>query len=183
MVKGPDAFCPKSGAPLSDDRHPDERRRPHREPESDECAELSTGAVRSSTDALIAFFRRSHRDSSRDLDRPLLRKAARHLRTLKSESDARDEWIWYALCEKLHREDFEVAWMRYHVHLVCPYCGSEPKWEPAPCGDLLPKCAVNCTDSSEYVLHEARERIRTAYNAAWGDTPADHIDSGELRIA
>lgn len=180
MTKGEDAICPQSGARLSLDRHPDEVGRPHREPETDECSEMSTGAAESSTTALVTFFRRSYRAHHEDLDRELLRRAATVIQTLKRETDhVRDEWIWYAACERLHRQGFEVAWMRTQLNPVCPHCGSELTAELAPKGEVLPKCGINCRDDNRYVAGDIAEAVREAFNQAFDE----EIESGHLQIA
>jgi hypothetical protein len=181
-MKGPHAICPSSGADLSDDRHPDERGINYREPVTDDEDVLTTGKTHSSWHALVSFFERNHDEYADDSDRRQLPPATRYLRALKSETDARDEWVWYALCERLHREGFDVAWMRMaDVVLVCPHCGSWLKYRPAPNGELLPKCGVNCRDKDEFVFGDIRAEIRATYNQAF-DVP-DPLDPGDLQIA
>ena len=182
MVRGSDAFCPSSGSRLSLERHPDERARPWRVPEaSDQSAELTTGADKSSKTALKVFFRRTQRSERADgeMDRDLLHRAARHIETLKRETEARDEWIWYALCERLHREDFEVAWMRKHVDPVCPHCGGELTADVAPKNEVLPKCGVNCRDDDRFLKGDIAAIIRRTYNTAFDDP----VERGHLQIA
>ncbi len=179
-MKGPHAICPSSGADLSDDRHPDDRGIQHREPETSDENVLSTGKTHSSRRALMSFFERKHSALANDAADAVVPTAIRYLRALKSETDARDEWIWYALAERLHREGFEVAWMRTaDVVLVCPHCGSWLKYRPAPKGDLLPKCGVNCNDRDEFVFGDIRREIRETYNGAFDAT----LDAGQLQIA
>ncbi|WP_135830652.1 hypothetical protein [Halorussus halobius] len=186
MVRGEDAFCPSSGSRLSLDRHFDELARPWRVPDaSSESAELTTGADKSSTTALKRFFRRTHRSERSDdtMDRDLLRVAARHIETLKRSTEARDEWVWYALCERLHREGFDVGWMRKHVNPVCPHCGSELTADLAPKGEVLPQCAVNCRDDNRFVEGDIADAIRDTYNEAFAGTDAGALDRGHLQIA
>jgi hypothetical protein len=186
MVRGPDAFCPVTGSRLSLDRHPDDLARPWRVPEaSDESAELTTGADKSSKMALKRFFRRTHRSERTDgeFNRELLREAATHIETLKRETEARDEWVWFALCEKLYREGYDVAWMRIHVNPVCPHCGGEPTADLAPCGDVLRKCAVNCRDDNRFLEGDIATAIRETYNTAFASEDRDAIDAGHLQIA
>ena len=190
MVKGPYAICPATGADLSEDRHPDERGIQYREPETARSDVLSTGKTHSSRHALTTFFTRNHRKYADDMDDGAPQRAAEYLRALKSETDARDEWVWYALCERLHRDDFDVAWMRMaDVVLVCPHCGSWLKYRPSPDGErLLPKCGVACTktseaDSEDFVFGDICEEIRTTYNEAFADTTGEYIEPGSLHIA
>ncbi|MFC4549399.1 MULTISPECIES: hypothetical protein [Halorussus] len=177
-MKGQDAICPESGARLSEDRHPDERRRPYRAPE-DESGLLTTGEHCSSRGALITFFRRTHRGMhDGDLDRNLLRRAALHLYQLKRASDARDEWIWYALCERLHRDGYDVAWMRAVVDPVCPHCGSELTAELAPRDEVLPKCGASCR-GDQFLAGDIANAIRRTFNQAFDK----HVERGHLKIA
>lgn len=181
-MKGPHAICPETGADLSQERHPDERRIQYREPETDDSDILSTGETHSSRLALARFFDRNHREYADDLEDGAPCRAGIHLRALKSETEARDEWVWYALCEKLHREGFDVAWMRMaDVVLVCPHCGSWLKYRPAPKDELLPKCGTNCNDTDEFVFGDIKARIRSTYNLAFA--PTDPLDPGDLQIA
>lgn len=181
-MKGPDAICPESGASLSEQRHPDQRRRPHREPRIDSSALLSTGEETSSTHALKRFFRRTH-DTAVDAPSPsVLGKACHHIDTLRAACpDTRDEWIWFALAEKLHRDDYTVGWMRAYVDPVCPHCGSELAVDLAPCEEVLPKCGVNCRDDNNYVAGDIADRVRETYNTAFADQDADALDRGQLQ--
>ena len=179
-MKGPHAICPESGARLSQERHPDERRIQYREPTTSESSVLSTGKTHSSMHALASFFGRKARDLVDDPEEALLTAASQYLRALKSETDARDEWVWYALCERLHRDGYDVAWMRMaDVVLVCPHCGSRLTYRPAPKGDILPKCAINCQGSDDFVYGAIRSEIRTAYNQAFDD---GELERGDLQI-
>lgn len=182
-MKGPDAMCPETGSPLSEQRHPDERRRPHREPTGPESALLSTGAETSSAHSLKRLFRRSLDDGRDDPPGKLLSRACYHLDTLRAACpDVRDEWIWYALAEKLHRDDLDAGWMRAYVDPVCPHCGSELAVELAPREDILPKCGVNCRDDNRYVAGDIAERVRDTYNAAFADRDCEALDAGDLQI-
>ncbi|WP_135852624.1 hypothetical protein [Halorussus salinus] len=178
-MKGPHAICPSSGADLSEDRHPDDRGIPQREPQTPDHDVLSTGQTHSSRRALTAFFERTHGEYADDPERTQLPSATRYLRALKSETDARDEWVWYALAERLHRDGFNVGWMRMaDVVLVCPHCGSWLKYRPAPKGELLPKCGVNCRDRDEFVFGDIRREIRETFTAAFDSS----LDRGQLQI-
>lgn len=177
-MKGPHAICAETGADLSEDRHPDEHGIPEREPETRDHDVLSNGATHSSRLALLRFFRRKHAALADDPGDDAPARAARYLRALKSETDARDEWVWYALAERLHRDGFDIAWMRMaDVVLVCPHCSSWLTYRPSPSGDILPKCGATCTD--DYLFGDIREVLRATYNAAFDNT----LDPGQLQIA
>ena len=172
-MKGANAICPTSGSSLSDDRHyVGNNTRPLRVPEDDYCYgdpsyELTTGERCSSKMALMNFVRRVH-TKAHDEDDQLYRRAALALRRLKGgESDTRDEWILYALAERLQQFDYDVDWLTGPIDLVCPHCGGTLKWESTPRGASV-RCGTHC-DGGDYQNWEIRRRVRMAFNEAFPD--------------
>lgn len=188
-MKGPYAFCPKSGAPLSKELHYDEFGRGLHHPERDGHAggtqpdgELTNGALRSSRIAIFNHFRNCHR-RKHGVDDDLYSKAAVGLTRLKRAASGRTAWdlyVWYALGEWLARSEHEVTWMSAHVEPRCPDCAGELKYKRGVDDALLAYCAVNCTGSSADRLEEIRERVADLYGRAFTDD--ERIDSSELRL-
>lgn len=180
---GTHAFCPESGANLSSDSIVVDNGSELRYPENDQAYGedsylLTTGETCSSKIALMSRFRECHErhfgtrwtDDERTAE--LYRQVASHLRKLKSdgESDSptRDEWIWFALAERLDRDDYPTDWMHAHADQVCPQCGGQLQWLEAPRG-ILPKCANNCGGENQFVQHNIRSRVATVYNCAFNE--------------
>lgn len=119
-----DGFCPKTGAPLSEELEYDEQGHPQRATIPDEFTagsqlpgELTNGAVTSSKAALFNHFRRSHQRHSEAND-DLYRKAALGLHRLKRTAEGTEDWdihVWYALRRRLAESGFEAEWMHTHT--------------------------------------------------------------------
>lgn len=171
------AISPANGSSLSDDRHyVGDRGRPLRVPLNDHTYgapsfELTTGSAVSSKLALMNVVRRLH-EQSHDPDDGLYRRSALALRRLKrGESDVRDEWILFALAERLAQLDYAVDWLRSNVEPVCPQCGGQLSWESSPRG-MSARCGTNCANG-HYQNAEIRNRVKDAFNAAF---PSDAVE-------
>lgn len=177
-MKGPHAFCPKTGASLSSDRHYDADGRYRRHPVDDGDAapspdgELTNGERRSSTVALFGRFRRCHR-RHRDPDDDLYRTAALALRRLKRATTADDAWdlyVWSALGEYLARDGHDVEWMAAHVEPRCPGCHGRLRYDR--CGDALhARCATDCGGCGPDALATIRDRVAALYGRAFDASP------------
>lgn len=174
---GDDAFCPKSGASLSDERHYDDRGAVRRAVTSDEHAgaaaegELTMGALRSSTAALFNRFRRCHR-RHRTADPAQYRKAALAIRRIKRTAEGqveRDIYVWYALSQRLDRLGFETEWMHAHARLRCPSCHGWLKFEQYDTGEIAARCGANCDGGNGDRLPAIRALIADAYAAAFDE--------------
>jgi len=178
-MKGAQAICPASGSSLSQDRHyVDEQTRPLRVPEDDHTYgdpsyELTTGERCSSKMALMNFIRRVHA-KQHDEDDPLYQRAALALRRLKAdEGETRDEWILFALAERLHQLGYDADWLRSNIDPVCPQCGGKLKWEVSPRGASA-RCGTYC-DGGSYQNWEIRVRVRTTFNSAFPDDAVEEL--------
>jgi hypothetical protein len=195
-MRGPQAFCPSTGAPLSDERERPQLYRPGaspvRAPKPDDFGEapttpLSRGANYSSTAALKRYFRRSYATHAPTDDGTVVRQAAAAIERLKEpETDVHDDHLWFALAERLHRKyDYSAAalsWMWACVDLGCPHCYGvvTEEWRASE-GEIQRKCAINCTDDNRYVDGEIRESIEEAYNKSF--RRSDGVkDIEELRV-
>lgn len=188
-MKGEFAFCPKSGAPLSEDVHYDEFGRPKRHGVRDDHpaktqpdGELTNGALRSSRVAVFNHFRRCHR-RHRECDGQLYSKAALGLTRLKQTASGTEEWdvmIWYALGEWLSRSGYDASWMNAHAEPRCPGCGGKLKYERLGDDSLVARCGVDCSGDGSDRLAELRETVADLYARAFPD--ADAVDSDELRL-
>lgn len=175
---GDDAFCPKTGAPLSEETHYDEenRRRHVVLPDENSLAsqsvgELTHGALRSSKAALFNRFRRCHR-RHHEVDDALYRKAALALSRLKRTAtgcEQEDIYVWYALQRRLTVAGYETEWMDVHVEPHCPHCHGRLKYEPYDTGDVYATCGTDCTESRANHLPELRETIADLYARAFDD--------------
>lgn len=165
---GDTAFCPRTGAQLADERHYDEHGRALRVPTEDEFVAgedldgaLTTGAVRSSRQALLTQFRRTHqRHRCADPDR--YRQVALWLRRLKghaSGSEESDTIVWLALGARLC-EAGDAGWMLEHVELRCPRCHGRLDYEQPRPDALVGVCATDCTGDRRNRLAEI-ERLAT----------------------
>ncbi|WP_323190473.1 hypothetical protein [Halostella sp. PRR32] len=176
-MKGANAICPSSGSSLSEDRHfVGEKARPLRVPDDDHdygeaSYELTTGQRCSSKMALMNFVRRVHTQHCEEDDQ-LYRRAALELRRLKSANDdVRDEWILYALAERLARQGHDVDWLRSNLEPVCPGCGGKLKWESSPRGASA-RCGTFCF-TGNYVNWPIRVHVQRAFNAAYSSEALD----------
>jgi hypothetical protein len=175
---GNDAFCPKTGAPLSEENCYDDQGNSQRAAlpneltaESHLSGELTNGAVRSSKSALFNRFRRCHQRQS-EANSALYRKAALALSRLKRAADGRQGWdiyLWYALQRRLSDKSFEVDWMHAHVEPRCPHCHGQLTYELYDNGDVRAECGTRCTDSRIDKLAEIREMVADLYSQAFGE--------------
>ncbi|ELZ07393.1 hypothetical protein [Natrialba aegyptia] len=169
---GEHAFCPTSGASLSRERHYDERGRPERAPEADGCSQnvaletpLTTGKRRSSKRALLTYFRRCHQRHAVP-DDELYARAAVTLTRLKRTASGRGERdviVWYALGERLARDEFAVEWMTNHVEPRCQNCGGRLTYLDGADG-LIGRCGTVCTDTGRDQLAVIRHLVRSLLN-------------------
>ncbi len=183
FMHGTHAFCPESGSTLSEDTVVTETGRELRYPTNDnaygeDSYVLTTGATCSSTIALMSRFRECHErefgttwvDDERV--NALYRRVALYLRQLKADVDGeattRDEWIWFALAERLDREGDPADWMRNYADVVCPHCGGTLSWLEAPRG-MLPKCLNKCDGTNRYLAHEIQRKVAAVYNRAFDE--------------
>lgn len=175
---GHDAFCPESGAPLSDERHYDEFGRATRavvgsddEPEPTDGV-LTAGARRSSRRALIRYVRRCHRRHETP-DPDLYRAASAALSRLKRAADGRAAWdvhVWYALRVRLRRRGFDASWMDAHAGLRCPDCHGRLRFEERA-DRVAGYCGANCDGSGADRLPTVRSTVADLVGAAF-DAPA-----------
>lgn len=177
-MKGANAFCPRTGASLSEKRYYAGGGTPRHaviqdgfpgEPPMD--GELTNGAVRSSTVALFNYFRRCHRRHY-DENPSLYRKALLALRRIKRVATGAEEWdvhVWYTLCERLDAAGYETRWMHAHVELRCPECRSRLKYEELG-GEVVARCGTNCTDDGTDRLLEIRTIIADLYSRTFDET-------------
>lgn len=177
-MKGEYAFCPKTGASLSERPHYDERGHPWRVPEFDETTaslnaeqELTNGRLQSARIALFNYFRRCH-GYDHDPDAELYRSAANDLRRIKRAATGQSAWdfvVWYCLGERLARLDFDVDWMHGYVKPRCLSCGGPLKYDrdsDRPAGT----CATNCTGDRRDQLLVLRQQITQLFAAAFDST-------------
>ena len=182
---GEDAFCPKTGAPLSEKPEYDEQDHSRRAALPDEFTaelqlpgELTNGAVTSSKAALFNQFRRCHQRHA-DASDVLYRKAALDLRRLKSTAEGRADWdvhVWYALQRRLDERRFGVEWMHAHAELRCSHCHGRLKYKLYGNGDVYALCGTNCTDDKADQLGTIREIIAALYSRSF----ADSVNAGTL---
>ena len=175
---GPDAFCPESGAPLSEANHYDETGRAWRAVSPDDHSPpdapdglLTAGAVRSSRTALWTHFRRCA--GRHDAPDDCLRTAALALRRLKRAASGRTAWdvhVWYALQHRLSVAGYDAAWMGSHAELRCPDCHGRLRYATVG-GRLVARCGTRCGDDPSDRLPALRETVATLYGAAFDDRP------------
>jgi len=182
-MKGQHAFCPTSGAELGDERHYVDSRIPCRAPIEGTVddswtmlGELSNGQLISSATALTSYFRRCQQEAHADYYVDLYGKAALAIRRLKSETNAWDVWIWYALAERLDRLGFDASWMRRFADPRCPRCSSQIKLEDAVVGYDHLICGASCGNDSSDRTVEIYERIHDVYEATFPDEPIDSLN-------
>ena len=157
------AFCPKTGARLSEERYYRADGPPLRVPVDDEYVsaeeidgELTAGAVCSSRRALLTHFRRTHQYYRRP-DDELYRTVALRLRELKrtaSGPHSPDMVVWLALHDHLDTTGIDADWMLGHVELRCPRCHGRLKYEQHDPETIHAECATNCTDDNADRLAE-----------------------------
>ena len=166
-MKGAHKFSPSTGAELSRDQlYPGTI--PLREA-LDGSGELSNGKlVSDDAIALLRYFKRMHhrRHDIEDVD--LYRAAALAIKRLR-QHDPWDCWLWFALAERLHRKDFETAWMLDHVEARCPRCSSRLRFEPSVTGYAKAMCASSCGADSQDRTIEIVERILNLYADTFGE--------------
>lgn len=173
-----DAFCPKSGAPLSDERHYDDSGDAKRAVVADErldetppVGELTNGAVRSSKTALFNYFRLRHQRRF-DADDALYRKASLVFTRLKRAATGREGWdvhVWYAAQRRLADAGYDTGWMHAHVTPRCPYCHGRLGYTQFANGDVIARCGTNCTDRRDDRLAEIRGILAGLYTRAFPD--------------
>lgn len=177
-MKGEYAFCPKTGAELSETRHYDDDGRPRRAALSGEHAlrpetegELTDGALRSSATALLNYYRRCQ-DRHCDPDENRVAAAALALRRLKRTASGVEEWdvhVWYALSLRLSDRGHETAWMDAHTEPRCLACGSRLAYEECEPGVVRGRCPTNCTGDGGDRLPRIRRTIADLYRRAFGE--------------
>ncbi|MWG33021.1 hypothetical protein [Halomarina oriensis] len=182
---GIDAFCPRSGAPLTDDRHYDADGRGLRAVSDDDAAlaagtagELTGGAIRSSRPALVAYFRRCHARHE-PVDTDLYGTAALLVYRLlhARETQPPDVVVWYALLCRLDALGHDTEWMHAHAALRCPVCHGRLRYERIG-DDLTARCAVRCSPEGDAALETLRHDVVSLYDDAFDDAaplPADSV--------
>ncbi|WP_267643834.1 hypothetical protein [Haloarchaeobius amylolyticus] len=187
-MKGNHAFCPKTGASLSNTTHYDERGRgfhtpvPDRFAEEPDTGDLTLGARCSSTTALLTHFRRCHdREKDATPGGDLQSRAALALRRLKRASDGVNAWdmvVWLTLVERLDRCGHEVGWMRGHVELRCPDCYGHLQYRTLAGGTPIARCGTHCTEAPRDRLHQIRTLVADLYRRTFDpdtDLSADDV--------
>jgi hypothetical protein len=179
---GKSAFCPKTGAQLSEECHYDEEGRVLRAPvedayvsEAEMDGELTAGAVRSSRQALLTHFRRTHQ-FYRPANDALYRKIALWLRQLKQAANgpqSPDMIVWLSLSARVRREEHDAAWMLGHVELRCPRCHGRLKYEEIRTGVLYAECGTNCTDDNADRLTEIEDLATDLYAETFDCEPEE----------
>lgn len=186
---GEHAFCPSSGASLSQEIHHDEQGRPERAPESDDISPeasleepLTTGERRSSKRALSAYFRRCHRRHAEGDGDELHARAALAITRLKRAASDREQLdivVWYALAEHLKREGFDVDWMAGHAEPRCPNCGGRLAYERRSNG-VVGRCGTSCTGDRRDRLRTIRELVVALTERTFSGEPAPDADDLSL---
>ena len=179
---GTTAFCPKTGAQLSEERYYDEHGRAHRAPVEDAFVagehldgELTTGAVCSSKRALLVHFRRTHQFYQPE-NAALYRNVALWLRRLKrtaSGPQTSDMVVWLALSARVRQEGYDAEWMLGHVSLRCPRCHGRLKYEQLGPDRIYARCGTNCTDDHADRLCEIEELATDLYARAFERAQGD----------
>jgi hypothetical protein len=163
---GTTAFCPKTGAQLSEERYYDAQGRALRVPvedafvaDSDLIGELTTGAVQSSQRALLVHFRRVHQ-FYRPENAELYRNIALWLRQLKQAATGAqtpDMIVWLALSARIRQEGYDAEWMLGHIALRCPRCHGRLKYDQLGPNKIYAQCGTNCTDDNADRLSEIKD--------------------------
>ena len=186
---GAHAVCPKTGAQLSNEQHYDDAGQPRRIPVADAHvspadleAELTTGAVRSSREALLTHFQRTHQYDHSANDE-LYQKVALWLRRLTqtaSGSHDMDMIIWVALAARVRAADYDASWMLNHVEFRCPQCYGRLKYEQIDAETVHAECATNCTDTRTGRLTEIRDRAQELFQQAYRNEKIEFQAIGAL---
>lgn len=175
---GNDAFCPESGAPLTEAQHYDADGQAWRAVRSDDTHDgateglLTNGSVQSTRTALLDYFRRCHRRSS-EPDEALYGTVSLALWRLKRVAEGAQAWdvhIWYALQHHLARSGHDVAWMGSYATLRCPDCHGTLAYRTVGDG-VVARCGTRCTDRRDDRLTAIRETVATLYADAFEDGP------------
>lgn len=174
-MKGEYAFCPKSGARLSEEIHYDEFGRGLRTPVRDADSgtqpegELTNGSIRSSRVALFNHFRRCH-ERHGDSSCELYSKTALAFTRLKRAARGRESWdmyVWFALGQRLADEGYEVQWMNTHVEPRCPDCAGRLKYDATVEKTLRARCGTDCTGCGGDKLEAIRATVADLYVRAF----------------
>lgn len=203
-MMGETAFCPKTGAPLSDDRYYQENGHALRIAVKDDYVhadeldgELTTGTIRSSTKTLLTHFQRTHQ-YYHEPNYCLYRKAALRLRELKRAAAGRQETdmvVWLALYARLRETvlETEMDWMLGHVELRCPQCHGRLRYEQLASGRLLAACGTNCGDETgnrlaaierlAIELYESAFEGKTGATGSSGKSPREYLTLQLSRIS
>lgn len=176
LMLGLDAFCPKSGAPLSDERHYEEQgSRKQAVLSGDQIkgtpptGELTNGAIRSSKMALLNYFQRCHQRHYRPND-DLYQKASLAFTRLKRAATGKQTWdvhVWYAAQKRLRSAGYETSWMDSHSIPRCSHCHGRLKYVQIVPGSVIGRCGTNCTDRRIDHLEEIRNIIAVLYKQAF----------------
>lgn len=177
-MKGSYAFCPKTGVPLSEEKHYDHGGGYQRVPEAGAtdatpAAELTNGSRRSSTVALCVYFRRTHQRHDAP-DDALYREAALALRRLKrtaTETQAWDVYVWFTLAERLSRTGHDVAWMHDHAEWRCPGCYGPLRYDAVGDG-VAARCVQACDGDRGDRLASLHATVAALYRATFDDRVA-----------
>jgi len=176
-MRGPLAYCPRSGASLDPDRDRVPSRhglRNLRDPES-EAEPLTQGSNFSTRLATCRYFKRAYERTHDELDATVYRQACEAIRRLTAlDPTPHDDYVWIALKERLHRHDdlpvADLEWMDSFVDLSCPRCYGQMIVEEAGNGYPMRRCASHCEEqprSIEYRDGEIVAAIVSAYNRAF----------------
>ncbi|KZN26421.1 hypothetical protein A4G99_20385 [Haladaptatus sp. R4] len=188
-MKGQYAFCPKSGAPLSENVHYDELGRSSRHVVSDDSlqrmeteGEMTNGSLRSSKIALFSYFKRCY-ERHYAANSKLYSRSTIALGRLKRTASGRDAWdmyVWYALAERLARLGFDAEWMNAHIEPRCPQCSGRLKYEQLACDEIIGICGTDCTDDRSDRLEEIRETVADLYSRAFAEESGEQLSADDL---
>lgn len=175
---GTNAFCPKTGAPLSDNKHYDDQGHGRRAVLFDDgveatssVSELTNGAIRSTKVAVFNHFRRCHQ-RHHEPDDALYRKASLAFTRLKRVANGKQGWdihLWYAAKVRLQKAGYDTAWMHAHTTPRCPHCHGRLKYRDCIDGQLIARCGTTCTNTTTDQLTEIRELLADLYAQAFPD--------------
>lgn len=175
------AFCHRSGAPLSEPTHYDEDGRAWRsvlpgdgDDDDRRVGELTNGEVRSTRQALVTYFRRTHRRHC-EFDAELYRRAALAISRLKRAATGEqtaDRYVWYALQHRFDELGYDVEWMHAHAGLRCPGCHGRLKFDDDHDGVVHAECGTNCDGTTSDQMARIRETVASLYTAAFDGSAA-----------